>query len=109
MDDLLCCASRNSLFFLIIGVSLSGMGTTLSVLVPPASINPYPLIDLRVFRTKPVPGGGGGIDDPPGVLGARRGGDSGRGADGRGREDDAPAEDEAYGSARSPISLRLVF
>ena len=92
---LLCCASLNSLFFRIIGVSLSGTGTTDSVLNP--SI-PIPLIDFLVFLTNPVVSGGPIVAiDRLGPPGGCLGGEDGRGPVGLGREESAKVRNSTGG------------
>lgn len=83
---LLLCASLNSLFFRIIGVSLSAKGTTASV-----ERSCIPLMDFRVFRVFRTNGPlGGPILGRPEVEVEEKGcfgGEAGRGAEGRGRCD----------------------
>jgi hypothetical protein len=78
--ELFLCCSLISLFFLIIGVSFSGIGMTSSLL---RSSTPYPkpFIDFLVFRTNPVTPERG--SKPIDFLGSCLGGEAGRGADGR--------------------------
>ncbi len=75
------CASLSSLFFRIIGVSLTGTGTTASL-----DRSSMPLIDFRVLRTNGPVGGPilGPLIDDEDVKGCR-GGEEGRMAEGRGR------------------------
>ena len=82
--ELLRCASRNSLFFRIIGVSLSGTGTTASALR-----SAIPRIDFLVFRTN-TPVGGPIVEGPAAadVEMERLGGEAGREESGFGRCDD---------------------